>query len=73
MVVLTSNEKGEDVLYKVCPFKVVGREGNVFTFKFNDSIDDAGSFKVAYRFFPKHQLLAHRQDFCYVTWFNRSL
>ena len=73
LVVLTSNEKGEDVLYKVFPFKVVGREGNVFTFKFNDSIDDAGSFKVAYRFFPKHQLLAHRQDFCYVTWFNRSL
>ena len=30
---------------------------------------NAGSFKVAYRMFPKNPELPHRQDFCYVRWF----
>ena len=71
MVVLTSNEKGEDILYKVSPFMVTERNGNIFTFQLQGSIEDTGSFKIAYRFFPKHPMLAHRQDFCYVTWFNK--
>ena len=71
MVVLTSNEKGEDILYKVSPFMVTERNGNIFTFQLQGSIEDTGSFKIAYRLFPKHPMLAHRQDFCYVTWFNK--
>ena len=69
MVILTTNKKNEDVIYKVIPFDVVKREGNIFTFSLKVSIDDAGSFKLAYRYFPKHPLMAHRQEFCYVTWF----
>lgn len=70
MVILTTNEKNEEVLYKTLPFEVVKREGNIYTFKLTESIDDAGSFRLAFRFFPKHPLMAHRQEFCYVTWFN---
>ena len=34
------------------------------------SLSNSGSFKVAYRMFPKNVDLPHRQDFCYVRWFN---
>ena len=45
------------------------REGNKYTFTATNSMDDAGSFKVCYRLFPKNENLPHRQDFCYVKWF----
>lgn len=32
-------------------------------------IFNAGSFKQAFRMYPKNALLPHRQDFCYVRWF----
>ena len=69
-LVLVSNVDGQDKLEKVIPMNVVKREGNLFTFEARISIDLAGSFKTAYRMYPKSKLLAHRQDFCYVRWFN---
>jgi len=33
-------------------------------------MNNAGIFKTAYRLYPKHADLAHRQDFCYVRWFS---
>ena len=69
LVTLTTDKDGVDHIYNVDPFQVVGREGNKFTFQGTHTIDNAGSFKVCYRLFPKNENLPHRQDFCYVKWF----
>lgn len=69
MVVLNSNRDG-DKIYTVVPMNVVKKEGNLYTFSVTTKIDLAGSFKVAYRMFPKNPNLPHRQDFCYVRWFE---
>ncbi len=69
LVTLTTDKKGEDHIYSVEPLEVVKREGNLYTFHVTHSINNAGSFKIAYRIFPKNDLLPHRQDFCYVKWF----
>jgi len=61
---------GKQYIYSVEPFDVVKREGNLYTFQVKHKLENAGSFKVAYRMFPKHPDLPHRQDFCYVRWFN---
>ena len=69
LVTIHTDGEGVDHIYDVTPFNVVRREGSIYTFELHKSIDDAGSFKVACRMFPKHRLLPHRQDFCYVKWF----
>lgn len=69
LVVLNSNRDG-DKIYTVVPMNVVKKEGNLYTFSVTTKIDLAGSFKVAYRMFPKNPNLPHRQDFCYVRWFE---
>ena len=69
-VTLHTDADGKDHIYSVEPLEVVKREGDLFTFEVVHSINNAGSFKVAYRMFPKKKDLPHRQDFCYVKWFN---
>ena len=69
LVVMTSGTDGRDSIYQVFPMNVVKHEGNLYTFTLKASIDIAGSFKVAYRMFPKSKDLANRQDFCYVRCF----
>ena len=69
LVTLITDKDGQDHVYKVYPFTLKGREGNRYTFTATHSMDDAGSFKVCYRMFPKNKNLPHRQDFCYVKWF----
>ena len=68
LVVIATDHDAESV-HEVIPMNVVRREGNLYTFQIRTSIDYAGTFKFAYRMFPKHPLLPHRQDFCYVKWF----
>ncbi len=70
LVTLSSDVDGKLHVAKVEPFKVVKREGNIFTFEAKHSLEVAGDFKVAYRMYPKNPDLPHRQDFCYVKWFN---
>ena len=70
LVTLHTDADGKDHIYSVEPLEVVKREGDLFTFEVVHSINNAGSFKVAYRMFPKNKDLPHRQDFCYVKWFN---
>jgi starch phosphorylase len=70
LVLSDTDADGKTKLYSVEPFEVVKREGNLFTFRLVHSVANAGSFKAAYRMFPKHPALPHRQDFCYVKWFN---
>ena len=68
LVVIATDHDAESV-HEVIPMNVVRREGNLYTFQIRTSVDYAGTFKFAYRMFPKHPLLPHRQDFCYVKWF----
>ncbi|MBO5887002.1 MAG: alpha-glucan family phosphorylase [Bacteroidaceae bacterium] len=69
LVTLVTDKNGEEHIYCVEAFEMVGCEGNNYTFKASHCIDNAGSFKVCYRMFPKNENLPHRQDFCYVKWF----
>lgn len=69
LVVMTTDSDGRDRIYQVFPMNVTKQEGNLYTFELKASIDLAGSFKVAYRMYPKCKDLLHRQDFCYVRWF----
>ena len=69
LVTLVTDKDGEDHVYQVTPFELKGRDGNKYTFVCSHTIDNAGSFKVCYRLYPKNEKLPHRQDFCYVKWF----
>ena len=69
-VITYKNAEGNEYIYSVTPMEVVKIEGDLYTFQLTNSVSNAGSFKVAYRMYPKHADLAHRQDFCYVRWFN---
>jgi starch phosphorylase len=70
LVTLRQDKDGNYKIYSAEPFKVIAHEGNLYTFEAEHSIRNAGSFKVAYRMFPKNENLPHPQDFCYVKWFN---
>jgi len=70
LVTLKTDKDGQDSIYSVEEFKVTGHEGNNYTFELDHKLKNAGGFKVAYRLFPKNANLPHRQDFCYVRWFN---
>ena len=69
MVMTAIDSEGKEYVYEVAPFNIVDHEGNLTVYELVDTIDKAGSFKVAYRIYPKNDLLPHRQDFCYVKWF----
>ena len=69
-LVVISGAEGNESIHEVMPMNVVGHEGNLYTFELTSSIDLAGSYKVAYRMYPKNSNLPNRQDFCYVRWFN---
>lgn len=57
-------------IYSVHEFKMVGSEGNRYTFELTVVPEHAGSFKSCVRMFPKDARLPHRQDFCYVRWLD---
>ena len=67
--VIIKREDGQDHIYEVIPLLPVSKNGNLYTFKATSGIFNAGSFKQAFRMYPKNALLPHRQDFCYVRWF----
>ena len=69
LVTTYTTPEGTQHVYSVEPFSVIKKEGDLYTFQAKHSLSNAGSFKVAYRMFPKNQDLPHRQDFCYVRWF----
>ena len=69
LVTIHTDKEGKEHIYSVEPLTVTKREGNLFTFHVVHSLNNAGSFKVAYRMYPKNANLPHRQDFCYVKWF----
>ena len=69
LVTTYTTADGKQHIYSVEPFDVIKKEGDLYTFQVKHSLSNAGSFKVAYRMFPKNSELPHRQDFCYVRWF----
>ena len=67
--VIIRHEENEDRIHEVIPFSLTSKDGNLYTFKAITRMFSAGSFKQAFRMYPNHPLLPHRQDFCYVRWF----
>ncbi len=68
LVAVRRDEQNQDQLYEVEELKLVKTEGSRLTFENVYQLDYSGSFKYAFRMFPKHEDLPHRQDFCYVRW-----
>jgi len=64
------NPEGEERIYSIEPLKMVGRDGNNFTFEAELAPQQAGSYKSAVRMYPKNANLPHRQDFCYIKWLD---
>ena len=73
IVNIQQNENGEESVYSIIPLHIVGREGNNYTFEGMIEPNNAGSFKSAVRMYPKCDKLPHRQDFCYVKWFEMPM
>ncbi len=69
LVTIYTGADGKQHIYSVDPFEVVKKEGTLYTFQAKHELENAGSFKVCYRMYPKNADLPHRQDFCYVRWF----
>lgn len=69
LLTIYTDAEGKEHIYSVEPLNVIKKEGNLYTFQGVHSVDNAGSFKVMYRMFPKNMDLPHRQDFGYVRWF----
>lgn len=68
-VSLEKDKNNNDKIDEVKEMELYKVEGTKLYFKLEERISRAGTFKYAFRMFPKNQDLAHRQDFCYVHWF----
>lgn len=69
MVIYDSNPSSEQPI-KAVEMDIIEVDSNSITYKLDYKVSRAGSFNYAFRIFPKHVDLAHRQDFCYLKWFN---
>ena len=67
--VVIRNDGERQRVYSVTPFSLISKDGNLYTFRTTCTVFNTGSFKQAFRMYPKNSLLPHRQDFCYVRWF----
>ena len=70
IVSVKTNKDGEERIFSIRPLEVTGREGNNYVFEGKLELNDAGNYKSAIRMYPKNANLPHRQDFCYVKWFE---
>ncbi len=68
-LVFYKEEHGESKYDGRADFKVVKRDGSIFTYELKSSLKEAGTYKYALRMYPKNEALPHRQDFAYVRWF----
>lgn len=65
-----TNKDGEECVYSVEPLQLTGRNGNNYIFEAKLKATQFGQYKSAIRMYPRNKNLPHRQDFCYVKWFN---
>lgn len=70
LVSIKTDKNGEDHIFSKREFKMVGRDGNNYTFEATFEPDAAGAFKSCVRMYPKNENLVHREDFCYVKWLD---
>ncbi len=71
LVSLKSEHSDSDrEVYSTHQFKMVKREGNLFTFEAEIEPSNAGTYRTCVRMYPKNDLLPHRQDFAYVKWLD---
>jgi len=63
-----TDKNGVERIFSIEPLKLIGREGNNYTFEAELAPKQAGQYKSAVRMYPKNKNLPHRQDFCYVKW-----
>ena len=68
-VTIATDSEGKEHIHAIDTLNLVKKENNVHTFECTTTVNNAGTFKVAYRMYPKNADLPHRQDFCYVRWF----
>jgi starch phosphorylase len=68
LVITQLNKSNKDSLYDVEELELVKTDGSKLYFHLAYRLDRAGTFKYAFRMFPKNEDLPHRQDFCYVRW-----
>lgn len=71
-LVSLNNEQNdsEHEVYSTHQFKMIKREGNLFTFEAEIEPSNAGTYRSCVRMYPKNDLLPHRQDFAYVKWLD---
>ena len=69
VVTIETDKEGKEHINCFDTLNLVKKENNVHTFEGVHNVNHAGTFKVAYRMYPKNADLPHRQDFCYVRWF----
>ena len=70
LVSIKTDKNGEEHIFSKREFKMVGRDGNNYTFEVTFEPDVAGAFKSCVRMYPKNENLVHREDFCYVKWLD---
>ena len=68
LVITRLDKNNKDSLYDIEEMEIIKSEGSKLTFNVNYKLNLAGSFKYAFRMFPKNEDLPHRQDFCFVRW-----
>jgi starch phosphorylase len=68
LVVTKLGDNNKIRLYDVEELKLVKAEDSKLYFGIAYQMNRAGSFRYAFRLFPKNEDLPHRQDFCYVRW-----
>ena len=68
LVMVKKDKNNKDLLHDVEELNLVRTDGSKMYFSMDYQMNLAGSFKYAFRMFPKNEDLPHRQDFCYVRW-----
>ena len=68
LVLLHSNGRSEFSFERTKEFNLVRKEGSLLYFTLNYSIKQGGTYRYAFRLFPKNDDLPYREDMCYVKW-----
>jgi glycogen phosphorylase len=68
LVVVKKDKNNKELLHDVEELNLIRTEESSMYFSIDYQMNLAGSFKYAFRMFPKNEDLPHRQDFCYVRW-----
>jgi starch phosphorylase len=70
LVVTYIDEKNRMRILETKELQLVKREGSRLFYSAEYQTNHSGSYKYAFRMFPKNEMLPHRMDFCYVRWFE---